>query len=278
MSSPHDELTLLAPAYALGALDADERRLFEEHLATCDVCEAEVRSLAPITAGLAQTTLQVSPRPELRGRVLTAVGATIPMRPTHATGTVRSRSTTAAAAWLPYAAMLALAVGFTLYAWDQRNQMRDLAARLEQSAGGVRDSQRALVDARRRAEEAQRRAVEAQAAIDILAAPDLVRIDLAGQAGARQTSARALWSRQRGMVFSATNLPPLAEGRVYQVWVIASNTPPISAGLLAADGSGIFMTPPDIAPPTAVAVTSEPAGGMPAPTTTPFLVGTPTAL
>ena len=279
MSSLHDELTLLAPAYALGALDADERRAFEDHLAECDICAAEVRSLTPIAAGLAQTPLQVSPRPELRSRVLTAVGATTPMRQVVAAPAApapRARST-GPAVWLPYAAVLALAAGFAMYAWDQRNQVRDMSARLEQAAAGVRESQRDLAAARRQVTDMQRRAAEARAAIDVLTAPDLVRIDLAGQAGARQASARALWSRQRGMVFSATNLPPLAAGRVYQVWVITAGPDPISAGLLAPDGSGVFMTPPDIAPPRAVAVTDEPAGGMPKPSTTPFLVGTPVA-
>ena len=82
------------------------------------------------------------------------------------------------------------------------------------------------------------------------------------------------------MVFSAANLPVLPEGRVFQVWVITDGPAgaPISAGLLASDGSGVFLTPPDIAPPKAVAVTIEAAGGAPAPTTTPFLVGTPAAL
>ena len=68
-------MTLLAPAYALGALDPDDRREFEEHLSTCAACAAEVQSMSRITAGLGQTVTLVSPRPELRNRVLSAVGA-----------------------------------------------------------------------------------------------------------------------------------------------------------------------------------------------------------
>ena len=71
------------------------------------------------------------------------------------------------------------------------------------------------------------------------------------------------------MVFTASNLPPLPTGRVYQVWVVTGQAP-VSAGLLTPEptGAGItfFNTPPDIPPPTAVAVTIEPAGGVPAPT------------
>ena len=265
MSSLHDELTLLAPAYALGALDPDERSAFEEHLATCDICSAEVRSLSRIAAGMAQTPIQVSPRPELRGRVLSAVGATNAMRQPQAPS-APSKAYAGPAVWLPYAAMVVLAAGFAIYAWGQRNEIRSLSARVEDSASSARDSERELA-------EALRRALQAQATIDVLTAPDLVRFDLAGQKDAPSASGRAFWSRQRGMVFSGANLPPLPPGRVYQVWVITNAPAPISAGLLGEDGSGIFMTPPDIAAPKLVAVTNEPAGGVLAPTTTPFLVG-----
>jgi hypothetical protein len=46
---------------------------------------------------------------------------------------------------------------------------------------------------------------------------------------------------------------------------------PNSSGL----GTAYYMTSPDIAPPVAVAVTLEPAGGVPAPTGERYLVGMP---
>jgi anti-sigma-K factor RskA len=117
-----------------------------------------------------------------------------------------------------------------------------------------------------------------QSAMGVLAAPDLVRIDLAGQGPAPQASARALWSRARGMVFTAANLPPLPAGRVYQVWVVTAQAP-VSAGLLTPDpegtGQSFFNTAPDIPPPAAVAVSIEPEGGVPAPTGEIYLVGKP---
>jgi hypothetical protein len=122
----------------------------------------------------------------------------------------------------------------------------------------------------------QGRHEEAQSATSVLAAPDLARIDLQGQTVAPAARARALWSRSRGLVFSAENLPALPAGKVYQVWVVTA-TAPISAGLLVPDPSGgsteYYMTPPDIAAPVAVAVTLEPAGGVPAPTGDKYLDG-----
>lgn len=112
----------------------------------------------------------------------------------------------------------------------------------------------------------------------LVAASDLVRIDLAGQPAAPQARGRALWSRARGMVFISSGLPPLPAGQTYQVWVV-TGPGPVSAGLLTPDlaGGGLifFETPPDIPPPTAVAVTIEPAGGLPAPTGAFYLVGSP---
>ena len=61
----------------------------------------------------------------------------------------------------------------------------------------------------------------------VLAATDLQRIDLQGAPAAPQAAGRALWSRQSGMVFAASNLPPLPGGRIYQVWLVAGG-PPVS--------------------------------------------------
>jgi anti-sigma-K factor RskA len=83
------------------------------------------------------------------------------------------------------------------------------------------------------------------------------------------------------MVFTSSNLPALPAGRVYQVWVVTAQAP-VSAGLLTPDpgGTGLafFSTPPDIPAPAAVAVTIEPAGGVPAPTGDMYLVGKPAAI
>jgi len=60
--------------------------------------------------------------------------------------------------------------------------------------------------------------------------------------------------------------------------VVAPDRPPVSAGLLAPDASGhatlFFEMPADLPPPAVLAVTVEPAGGVPAPTGDKVLVGT----
>jgi anti-sigma-K factor RskA len=270
MSDAHGRLAELAPAYVLGALDSEERRLFDEHLATCPACVAEMHSFFRITSTLAADIQGVPPPARVRERVLAEVRSAAGVGPAErAAGRPTLRWVLAAG--LPVAASLLMVAGLGVYAAGLRARVADLEARLDRATTQMLAGDRAIAEARRVA-------LDTQSAMAVLAAPDLARIDLAGEATAPQASARALWSRQRGMVFTATELPPLPAGRVYQVWVVTGEAP-ISAGLLEPDpsgrGVGIFSTPADIGAPVAVAVTLEPEGGVPAPTGPRYLIGTP---
>ena len=53
----HDQFGEWSAAYVLGALDTDDRRLFERHLDDCEVCAADVASFAPIPGLLAKADL-----------------------------------------------------------------------------------------------------------------------------------------------------------------------------------------------------------------------------
>lgn len=265
MNPSHSDLKSQAGAYVLGSLDHDERLAFEAHLAGCGECATEVQELQQVADALAHGVPQRTPRSELRQRVLQSYGrgSSSPAVSRHGIGQVTR--------WLPLAATLVLAIGLGAYAFRLQARVADLEAGLEEAIVQASAAERAVADARRVSG-------ELQSAMGVLAAPDLVRIDLTGQAVAPQASARALWSRARGMVFTASNLPALPVGRVYQVWVVTAQAP-ISAGLLTPDPAGagqtFFSTPPDIPPPAAVAVTIEPAGGVPAPTGDMYLVGKP---
>ena len=84
-------------------------------------------------------------------------------------------------------------------------------------------------------------------------------------------------SRQSGLAFAANQLPALPADKVYQLWVVPQDRPPVNAGLLSPDASGhaslFFEMPADLPPPAVLAVTVEPAGGVPAPTGDKVLVG-----
>jgi anti-sigma-K factor RskA len=250
----HDQYADLAELYALGALSDHEKRAFEAHLAGCDECAAEVRRYAAVIGALALTAPAAAPSPDVRGRLMRRVRQ----------GSGRDTS------WLAVAAAVVVAVGMAAYALQLRRSVTKLETRLHESTLRAEAFERQMADVRRTA-------VDTQSTMAVLTAPDLARIDLAGQAVAPSASARAFWSRSRGLVLTGSNLPALPAGRTYQLWVLTDQPAPISAGVLKPDAGGrisaMFVTPPDLRKPVAMAVTIEPEGGVPSPTGDKYLVG-----
>ena len=60
----------LTAAYALDALDSDEAREYEAHLARCERCRGELASLSEAAGALAYATDAPAPPAELRARIL----------------------------------------------------------------------------------------------------------------------------------------------------------------------------------------------------------------
>jgi anti-sigma-K factor RskA len=263
----HDQFADGVELYVLGALDEGDRRAFEAHLASCDQCASAVRSFAPAVSALAASALGPAPDGDVRARLLDRVRSRdAQKRPYPFSAGGRGFGVS----WLVVAASIALAVLVGGYALELRSRVRVLERRLHQETLRADAGERRMADVRTTA-------ANAQSAVSILTASDVARVELAGQAAAPKASARAFWSRSHGLVLTASNLPAPPLGRTYQLWVLTAQPAPISAGVLlpGADGSVTvrFDTPPDIPKPVAMAVTLEPAGGVPSPTGAKYLVG-----
>jgi anti-sigma-K factor RskA len=264
----HDLLQDQDAPYVLGTLAAEERAAFEGHLATCLECRARVESVARAFEAVGRGIPQIDPPPALRDRVLRSVAGGAP-EPSRVPAAGARGIPRAAPRWLALAASLALAVGLGVYAVALRARVGALEADLRQATLRAEATESRLA-------EASRSAATAQSSVAVLTAPDLARVDLAGQPSAPRASARAYWSRSHGLVFTAANLPALPAGRTYQLWVVTAQVP-ISAGLMKPDSNGsvsiVFNTPADLPTPVAMALTIEPDGGVPAPTGDKYLVG-----
>jgi anti-sigma factor ChrR (cupin superfamily) len=68
-----EELTGQAALYALGALDEEEAREFECHVAGCEACAAEMREFRVVAADLALAVPPATPPPDVRSRLLSLV-------------------------------------------------------------------------------------------------------------------------------------------------------------------------------------------------------------
>jgi hypothetical protein len=164
--------------------------------------------------------------------------------------------------WLA-AAALVLAAGAIAYGLDQRGAATQLASRVAE----LRDSANLM----------QRLLADQQSTLDELTGPGVRVID-ASASSARQPYARMFWDQPTNhWTFIAYNIPAAAPGHTYQLWLVTRDQKKVSAGTFEpkSNGSAIVRATYALAPDSlaAIAVTNEPAGGSPQPTTTPFLVG-----
>jgi len=264
----HEDLRSDCGLYAVGALRGSDRTRLEEHLRTCDECRASVRDFGIVAGSLPYAVPLVDPPRDLRERVVAAASRARSPRlraPAALLGEpIQHRSRRdlmLLGAWAAAAASLLVAVAVSVRAANLQNRLRDTEQRLSEAVARLTDSDQRLQASLREITTVRQR-------LTVLTAGDTVELRLAGQAPARAASARAFLSRSRGVLFTATNLPAIAPDQTYQVWYLTRGAP-LSAGLIKpeADGSAVatFNVPSTTAL-VGIAVSLEPAGGVPSPT------------
>jgi anti-sigma-K factor RskA len=271
MTIDHDDVRDLVDSYYLGGLDRHERQTVETHLETCRSCQDRAREAQALAHAFAQTLEPLPPPLDLRKRVLARAVATPQEGASHRPAPAVDRWQPASRRWslagaLAAAATLAAMVTGTL-AWMHWQQNQRLRAELQSLEQQVTEQQQQIAILQDAAQNLRQTSA-------ILAAADLSRVDLGGQAPAPVARGRVFWSAFHGLVFSATDLPALPPGSVYQLWVVADR--PHSAGIVKPDpGGNLNVVAPRPVPqnPKAFAVTIEPDGGKPAPTGPMFLLG-----
>ncbi len=256
-----EELRGLVAAYVLGALDADEHETFAKALSSDDELRGEVAAYEEVVAGLAEAVPEHAPPPGLRDRILEEARSEVSIRSARSDQPPGGRGGLTAVAWLAAAAGVAGALGFGVaYRGSQQVNLQldaDVVALNEQNERLIQ-----LLEDR-------------DALLSTLAGPDVRTAALS--ATDQPPSARLYWNTGTSMVFiSAFDLPPAPVGRIYQLWGIPDGADPVSLGTFQtlADGTATVQRPVPPGSDFAIgAVTEEPAGGSPQPTTTPFLVG-----
>ncbi|MGW4304288.1 anti-sigma factor [Streptomyces sp. NPDC004646] len=246
VADPHD----LTGAYALHALDEDERAGVERHLAHCASCALEVAEFEATAArlGLAAT---VPVRPGLRAEVLRRIASVCQVAPGTATDArLRPAVRRRARGPLAWALAASVAAAFGGVALWQYERAQDAATRAAVAEG------------------------RADAVAGVLAAPDAksATVRVAGGTGTVVVSAE----RDRA-VFMASGMPAPPDGKVYQLWFDDGGAMR-SAGLMdpALRSQTVLMRGP-VAGASGVGVTVEPAGGSPRPTSAPVtLLSLPT--
>lgn len=252
-----DNLHELAAAYALGALEPADAKAFEALLATSPEAQREVAEYREVGALLALNAGNARPPADLKDRVI-ARATSQPV--------LRMTPRRAAAAWVPWlalAASLVAVVGLALTG----NRLKQELAEQRASLAALQDSLTA------RSQALVRRESELNSILD--PSVQLIRM---GEPGTPRPVVQLFYNRKKGsLLVHAFQLQPAGDKRTYQLWFIPKNGKPIPSVTFNAEYSGHALVPvvqvPGDVDLAAAAITDEPEGGSPAPTTTPFLVG-----
>jgi anti-sigma-K factor RskA len=243
------DLHSLAAPYALDALEPHEHKRFEKHLRRCDNCAEEVRALREDAVRLAWSTAAPAPT-AMRNRVLMAVRTTPQEPAAFAESQARARAQrpqprARRSGFSPFliplasttaAAALVVAALFGMQAARTQDQL---------------DQERA----------------QAREIAHVLAAPDARAT--AGRDAQGQGISVVASASQRTAVVTAAGLGVPSNGGVHQLWLMRPEVKPQSLGLL--DGDTPLIATGLNKNATSLAVTVEPSGGSPQPTTAPVV-------
>jgi hypothetical protein len=261
----HAELTELALLAPLGALLPEEQRRVALHASEgCTRCEAALREAHGALDVLALAAPELEPSPRARDAVVAALD-TAPVRALPARQAPPRERRSFAQRFAAVAAGIALvlaaaSLSLVLRQGRETRQALELAdARLEQRVAAEGQQREAL---------AQRVGVFEQEMQTRAAAS--VSLALAGEATFGTADARVVMDAAgQQVLLLASRIPPLPQGRTYQLWVIVSGAPK-SLGVFAPDRDGrvVYVQSESLDLPSGVqaAVSIEPSGGVPQPT------------
>ncbi|HSB01383.1 MAG TPA: anti-sigma factor [Anaerolineales bacterium] len=230
----HDEHSLLReniPAYALGALDAEDIRALEAHLQTCEACRAELASYRAISENLLMTVPPRQPSPALRKRLQSRLPSAQSVQKT-----ARPRF-----AWsfgqLALGSALVLLVAINLVSFMQ---LRDF----------------------------QRQSQNSQAVLAMLAYPGTQALPISG---GDVSGTVLLDRDRNSAAVIAWNLPKISSAQTYQIWWIEPDGHRVSAGVFRPQADLPYTTQPcfssqSVSNFVGLGVTLEPAGGSAQPT------------
>jgi anti-sigma-K factor RskA len=246
--------------YALGALDADERNVFEAHLSVCETCKERLAEAQQRMAMVGATEPQVAPADHVKFALLQRVRETSHGQDT--TPVVSSKRSfwsflsQPVLAWGCAALIGAVAVVSFHKSNELQHQLNSMRAQMQTQQDAITKDRRVA---------------------DLLTSPQTQRVALKQPQDATKPEGRVYYQPRQGLLFYAANLPAAPANHVYQIWLVPVDGVPISAGVFQPNNKGeaslVLPALPANVSAKAFAVTVEPAGGVPQPTGAKVLLG-----
>jgi len=221
-----DTIHELTAAYALDALERDERDRYEVHLASCAACREELEGFWRVSGALAHAAGGPAPPAALRSRILAEARRerpnVVPLR--------RRLALPAAASFAAAAAVAAIGLGL----WGA-----SLSGRLDDLRGDLAGNEEVL---------------------SVLSDPSARHVALSGADG------RVVIARSGRAALVLSNVDRAPEGKTYEIWVIAGGTPLPAGLFDGADTRTVVAVTRPVPDDAIVAVTLENEGGVDVPT------------
>jgi anti-sigma-K factor RskA len=247
--------------YALGVLEGKERAELEEHLARkCPRCTAGVAKARWVVVHLTLTAPDAQPSAQLKSRIMDAAKKSAD-DPRTSAPLERPKPQAQGPmfpvwAWIA-AAALALVTGYTIRQMNNQNQ------------------QLAQLRKQMKLATVQNQALQNQLDMDhmvamVMISPDSVSLKLM-PTDKNMPMVHAYLHPHMGVAITADQMPSMPPARTLQLWFVPKTGKPMSVAIFHPDATGqIALVAPVNMPRNeiaALAVTDEPAGGSPQPTT-----------
>lgn len=247
--------------YALGALEAEERKTLEVHLAICPECARKMEVARGRIALLALAAPPQAPPAAIKDRLMQQIAQSpsAPRARISAQDYVPGRAPFWSGWVAAWAAAVVVLIIAALFLWVENNRMSRELVHLQA------ETSRLTVEAARN-----------RVMVELLNAGDTIQVSLA-PASCMNMHGRVMYSRLQGSLIFMGNLPALPADKTYQLWLVPAEGNPISAGIFNSDAAGkatvVLASMSSHVTAKAFAVTVEPAGGKPQPTGDKVLIG-----
>jgi len=223
------------PAYALGALDAEDIPALESHLRTCASCRTELAGYRLVSESLLTAIPPKQPSAALRKCLQSRLPGA-------------QRSSPPRVTW----SLSRFAMGFAVIALLVLNLIS--FAQLRQ----VQSQQASLLN----------QVEDAQVALGMLASPNVQMLSISGESA---SGTLLLDKENNKAVLIAQNLPALTEDWIYQIWLVKADGGRVSAGWFRPESGQAYTTKAIsgtqmLSDYLGIGVTVEPAGGSDHPT------------
>jgi hypothetical protein len=222
-------------AWAIGALDADDARALDTHIAGCAACARLADAARDDAGALALAVPIVGGGPALKARIIASAAVLTEMPKRESRGSPRRWWASAAAAVIVGAGLL----GWVAYLQSQVGDLKDRNAAVRADATAqagrfatVTTELQAMASANGDLARTQ------DVMLELMSQPDVRGMDLAPAGDAPSATARYVWSRSSETgALVARDLPPLPEGQSYCMWLVYENAW-VVGGIFRPDADG----------------------------------------